>query len=90
MGDDNDSDTETRSPPADPEEDWSSREAWESLPCDPDLGRSLGYELVDWDVITSPDHSDNLILLPEEQEALAEDAFIIAEEDAVCDLRERL
>jgi hypothetical protein len=45
---------------------------------------------VDWDVITSPDHSDNLILLPEEQEALAEDAFIIAEEDAVCDLRERL
>lgn len=80
--------TETEcSPATDPDDGaWTSLEAWESLASDPNLSREFGYELSDWDVVTSPDHSDQIILLPQEQEALAEDAFIIADEDDVCDL----
>jgi hypothetical protein len=84
----NDDSERRQSPVTDPDAGaWTSLEAWKSLPSEPDLARAFGYDLADWDIVTSPGHSDQLILLPEEQEALAENAFIIADEGDVCDLR---
>jgi hypothetical protein len=61
----------------------------EQLPTDPDPGRDLGYELSDWERITTADDSQQLVFLPEEEEMLLQDAFIIVEEDDLCDLRTR-
>ena len=59
----------------------------ESLPTDPDLGRDLGYEIDNWERITSADRRNQLVFLPAEEEMLLQDAFIIVEEEDLCDLR---
>jgi len=64
----------------------SSREDWTALPSDPDLHQEFGYRTIEWEVITPADDTDQLIFLPSEEEILKEDAFVIADEDAVCDL----
>jgi hypothetical protein len=66
--------------------EWTSLEAWKALPSNPDLNHQFGYELTDWDVITHDGDTGDLIFLPADQEALAEDAFIVAKEGDVCEL----
>jgi hypothetical protein len=88
--DENDPETQRGSVPTDPHAGaWTSLEAWKALPSDPDLNREFGYELAEWEVITQDNGSGNVIFLPPDQEALADDAFIVAEEDAVCDVGSR-
>ena len=88
VGEDNDSESRSRGPETDPDAgSWTSLEAWEALPSDPN--GELGYDLADWDVITPADSSDQLIFLPTEEEILKEDAFIIADEESVRDLDEQ-
>lgn len=87
MDRDDDADPKNREPVMDPDAGaWTSLEAWKSLPSNPDPNREFGYELTDWDVITHDDEAGGLIFLPSEQEALAENAFIVADEDDVCEL----
>lgn len=57
---------------------------WESVPTDPQPG-SLGYEVSEWERIpVSGD--DQVIFLPGNEGDLADDAFIVLEEDDLCDL----
>ena len=90
MENDNNSDVNGPSAKTDPSEgSWTSLEAWEALPSRPDLEHTFGYETVEWDVIKHDSGEENLIFLPAEQDALADDAFIVAAEDDVCQVCER-
>lgn len=60
---------------------------WEEIPTDPSLDGDLDYQLVDLDVIYLED-SNKVIVLPEEEEMLREDAFMITMDDDICDLIE--
>jgi hypothetical protein len=85
--DDQDSDAPRRVVPTDPNAgSWTSLEAWKALPTEPDLEREFGYETADWDVIEQDNGSDNVIFLPADQQALADDAFIVAQSSDVCDV----
>lgn len=55
-----------------------TREEWESVAEDPDLQEDLGYEMIDWEVIRAPSHSDHVVFLPSEEAMLRDDAFIVA------------
>jgi hypothetical protein len=70
----------------DPDDDRTSREVWEQLPPDPDAESHLGYDLAEWEVVETTDGSDMLILLPADAEMVRDDAFIVADRDAVVDL----
>jgi hypothetical protein len=63
-----------------------SREEWESLSADPDLGRDLDYEVSSWEQFRTLDGSEQLMFLPEDEELLREDAFLVADESAVVNL----
>lgn len=63
---------------------------WEDEPADPDPYDDLGYDPVAWERISVVDDTDRVIFLPESEEQLRDDAFIVSETDAVCDLSERL
>lgn len=87
MDRDDDVDQGSREPVTDPDTGaWTSLEAWKSLPSNPNLNHEFGYEVADWEVITHDDEAGGLIFLPSDQEALAENAFIVADEDDVCEL----
>ncbi|WP_435346454.1 hypothetical protein [Haloarchaeobius sp. HRN-SO-5] len=60
---------------------------WENAPADPDPERDLEYRLLDVDVVTAEQYGQ-LLLLPSDDTMLKEDAFIVADEDAVVDLGE--
>ncbi|WP_276271735.1 hypothetical protein [Haloarcula litorea] len=60
---------------------------WEEVPDDPDPHENLDYELQDLTVIQS-EADDNYVFLPAEEDHLLEEAFIVASEDSVVDLRE--
>ncbi len=66
-----------------------TRAEWEQLPADPDPERNLGYELVDWEEFTALDGTDQVMFLPSDEDVLREDAFVVAEREAVCDLEDR-
>lgn len=68
---------------------WS-RSDWERLAADPDPARDLDYELHDWDVVEANNTSGQLIFLPQDDALLKDDAFIVAEPESVCDVRERI
>lgn len=63
---------------------------WDRVAADPDPERDLGYRLADWDLVTANNGSDQLIFLPQDDELLKEDAFIVVEADAVCDVTSNL
>ncbi|WP_256394084.1 hypothetical protein [Natronoarchaeum rubrum] len=66
-----------------------SPEEWEALPMDPDPKADLGYEPLELDVISAENRGENqLLFLPTDEEALRADAFIVADEGAVCDVRD--
>jgi len=61
------------------------------VPDDPDIEEDLGYRIVDWEVIRArDDDSGRLMFLPADEEMLRDDAFILADEDAVCNVEHRL
>lgn len=68
----------------------SEGERWQSAPRDPDP-EDLGYDIADWEVIRArKDDDGHLMFLPEDEETLREEAFIVAESGAVCNVEERL
>lgn len=57
---------------------------WESLPADPDPARDLGYPCSEWDIIrTTSRRRSHLLFLPQDQQLLEQEAFVIASESAV-------
>lgn len=68
------------------DERHTSRETWERLPPDPDTEAHLGYELDEWEQVETTDGSGKQILLPADSEMVRDDAFIVADRDALVDL----
>ncbi|OTF01687.1 hypothetical protein B4589_016170 (plasmid) [Halolamina sp. CBA1230] len=59
---------------------------WRDAPDDPDPA-DLGYEAVELDMIgTTTDGSHRVLVLPTDEEMLADDAFLIADEGSIRDL----
>ena len=65
-----------------------SQKQWENLASDPDIHTDLGYRATDWEIIETLDNSSQLIFMPEDEELLKDDAFIVADENVTCDLGE--
>jgi hypothetical protein len=65
----------------------ASQPDWSRVSEDPDLHSDLGYELIDLDVL-DVEVADQVMVLPEETEMLREDAFVVVDDDDVCDLLE--
>jgi hypothetical protein len=61
---------------------------WSEVPTDPEPGR-LGYECTSWEKISVADQEDQVIFLPSDEEAVADDAFIVLDDDDLCDLVSR-
>ncbi|MFW5937791.1 MAG: hypothetical protein ACOCSN_02515 [Halanaeroarchaeum sp.] len=60
---------------------------WNDAPEDPDPETDLGYEAVELDMIgTTADGSHRVLVLPTDEEMLADDAFMIVDEKTVQDL----
>lgn len=55
---------------------------WQQVPEDPDPEQDLGYDMADLTVVTSPTES-HVVFLPPEESYLEDEAFIIADADAV-------
>ncbi|WP_123533260.1 hypothetical protein [Halosimplex salinum] len=62
---------------------------WRDQPVDPDLEENLGYELIAWEKINVVDNPDQVIFLPNSEEQLRDDAFIVSSESSVCDLTDK-
>jgi hypothetical protein len=66
------------------------REDWQEVPRDPDP-EDLGYRSNEWEVIRAKkDDSGHLMFLPEEEDRLREEAFIVADNCSVCDVADRI
>lgn len=60
---------------------------WQEVPPDPDLASDLDYEMDDWtEIETRKNGISHVMFLPEDEEMLKRDAFIVAEKSAVCDV----
>lgn len=62
-----------------------SRTDWIELDSNPDATEDLGYRVTEWNTFETPDNSDQLMFLPDDESLLKDDAFIVADES---DLRE--
>jgi hypothetical protein len=62
---------------------------WEDRPIDPDLHSDLDYALVNWEVVPNS-CDDKKVFLPIEESMLKDEAFIVAEPEACCDLGTKL
>lgn len=64
-----------------------SHSDWESLSADPDPEADLGYVGTEWDVIrTTQKERSHLLFLPQDEQSLKQEAFVIATESAVVDI----
>lgn len=64
-----------------------SQEDWEQLQMDPDPESDLGYESNDWEVLSVKSKGENRqLFLPADEDQLRDDAFIVADEMAVCNV----
>jgi hypothetical protein len=61
---------------------------WSDVPTDPDPRRHLDYELRDWELLTMSRDSDQVVFLPESEELLRDEAFVLAERADLCSLDE--
>jgi hypothetical protein len=69
----------------------AGRKSWRRVPEDPDLERDLDYELEEWEVVrTRESGPDRLMFLPSDEEMLRDEAFVLADDDAVCNLEHQL
>lgn len=67
----------------------ASRDDWEQLRMDPDPESDLGYEPREWEVLSiDSDGEHRTLFLPDDEEQLRDDAFIVADEMAVCDVQD--
>ncbi|MBX0303072.1 hypothetical protein [Haloarcula salinisoli] len=64
-----------------------SNSEWDLVPEDPDPHENLGYELEELTVIRS-ETNDQYVFLPAEESHLLEEAFIVATEDALVELKQ--
>lgn len=64
----------------------ASRSDWERVPDDPDPVRDLGYQLASLSVIRTENGRGHYLLLPEDDQDIKSEAFIVASEEAVEDL----
>lgn len=62
---------------------------WHELPADPATD-DLGYEMLNLDMTQSSGDDGHYVILPHDEEFLRKEAFIVAGEDAVCDLLEHI
>jgi hypothetical protein len=63
---------------------------WQEVPRDPDP-EDLDYEIDDWEVIRArKDERGHLMFLPEKEDMLREEAFIVADNASVCDVVDRI
>ncbi|PSP55924.1 hypothetical protein BRC82_03355 [Halobacteriales archaeon QS_1_67_19] len=68
----------------------ASRERWNDVPRDPEP-QDLGYDPDDWEVVRArKDDRGHLMFLPEEEDMLREEAFIVADNASVCDVIDRI
>lgn len=68
----------------------TGQERWQNVPRDPEP-EDLGYELDDWEVIRArKDDRGHLMFLPENEDMLREEAFIVADACSVCDVVDRI
>ncbi|MDS0281773.1 hypothetical protein [Haloarcula onubensis] len=63
----------------------ATKTEWEEVPEDPDPHENLGYEMEELTVIRS-EANDQYVFLPAEESHLLDEAFIVAEADALVDL----
>jgi hypothetical protein len=67
--------------------DHEQRGDWRHAPEDPDPVDDLGYEAVELDMIgTNANGNNRVLVLPTDEEMLADDAFVIVDEASVEDL----
>lgn len=60
---------------------------WESVSADPDPETDLGYVGTEWDVVrTKRRRRSHLLFLPQEEQLLKQEAFVVATESAVVDI----
>jgi len=67
----------------------SAVESWEAVSSDPDPKEDLGYDLQPLSVITVGERDEQCMILPSDSDHLADDEFMVADPDVVCDLHER-
>lgn len=62
---------------------------WRDQPVDPDLEENLDYELIAWEKINVVDNPEQIIFLPNSEDQLRNDAFMVLSESSVCDLTDK-
>jgi hypothetical protein len=85
MTEDNDSRAKTE-PTEEQRADYTSRDEWEALSNTPAFTEQFGYEWTDLEVIPADDDGEKTIVLPANEDLLADDAFMVVGSDAVCDV----
>lgn len=90
MTDKSDSDhTESEYSSSDNKSEPFSRDQWEALDSDPDIGGDFGYDVSDWDQFETLDDTEQVIFLPSDESQLKDAAFIVAKETTLTDLEDR-
>lgn len=64
----------------------TSRSEWERLPDDPDPERDLGYVRASLSVVRTENGKGHYLFLPEDEDDIRDEAFIIADAGAVREL----
>jgi hypothetical protein len=64
----------------------TSRSDWERLPDDPDPERDLGYVRASLSVVRTENGKGHYLFLPEDEQDIRDEAFIIADDSAVREL----
>ena len=67
-----------------------SRTEWAQVSDDPDLQDDLGYEMIDLEIIQANNKAKQYMFLPQDEEMLTEEAFIVAEPDSVVDINSHI
>lgn len=71
------------------EDSQVTRSEWARQDDDPNLESDLDYRMDDWEVVDARNaQREQLMFLPNDEELIKEEAFIVAEPDAVCELSE--
>lgn len=61
---------------------------WETVPADPDFAADFGYMAVAWERVESLDDTDQVVYLPDDEEQMNDDAFVVVERSVVVDLED--
>jgi hypothetical protein len=76
---------------ANEEEAADEPEGWEDAGPNPDLERDMGYRIREWEAVSArAANGDRLLFLPTDEDLLREEAFVVADTEAVCDVIDHL